>query len=98
MEIRTNNVPRWLIDDYELTTEERAEFDYLDWSAIEAGTASATFFRYKKQLYDLGEFTRIDHATPDFEGWNAWHSDTAFSGILIRLVNDERIVVGQYFY
>lgn len=52
--IRTNNVPRPTIDAYELTDNERKEFDYLKWDKIDAGEDSATFFRFKGQLYDLG--------------------------------------------
>jgi hypothetical protein len=52
--VKTNNVPRLLIDAYELSEKERAEFDYLDWQKIDAGEDSATFFRYKGQLFDLG--------------------------------------------
>jgi hypothetical protein len=33
--VKTNNVPRLLIDAYELSEKERAEFDYLDWEAID---------------------------------------------------------------
>ena len=53
--IRTNNVPRFVVDAYELTLAERAEFDYLNWDAIDAGEDSASFFRFKGTTYDLGE-------------------------------------------
>ena len=39
--IRTNNVPRDLVDAWELSPKERAEFDYIDWQAIEDGRDSA---------------------------------------------------------
>lgn len=35
--IKTNNVPRELIDAWQLTQAEQAEFDYLDWAAIAEG-------------------------------------------------------------
>lgn len=53
MIIKTNRVPRNIIDAYELTADERKEFDYLNWPAIDEGSDSASFIRYKGQLYDL---------------------------------------------
>lgn len=94
--ITTNNVPRDILDAYELAPAERADFDYLDWSAIERGEDSASFFRYRGQLYDLGEFERWDNpASPTRLGWDGFRSDSYFSGIVVRYVDDcERIVVG----
>lgn len=93
--IRTNNVPRDVIDAWSLTPDERKEFDYLDWQAIEEGRDSASFFRYRGELYDLGEFSRItppgsrimhpmECQNPDFQGWDEYQSDSFFSGMLIR--------------
>lgn len=104
----TNNVPRPLIDAYELNEKERKEFDYLNWDKIENGEDSATFFRYKGDLYDLGEFSRIikpdatrchpmELSDPDFQGWHGYKSDTYFSGMVVKYVNSEEIVVGTYF-
>ena len=93
MEIRTNNTPRNLIDAYQLSRKEREEFDYLDWDKIDNGEDSATFFKYKGRLYDLREFV----ITPEsLKTWHGMSADSAFSGILIRLVDDQ-IIVGQYF-
>lgn len=93
MDIITNNVPRDLIDAAELSPKERAEFDYLPWEDIDAGIASATFLRYRGPLYDLGEFMRSDA----FPSWDGYASDSYFSGIVVRLVdNGERCIVGRY--
>lgn len=99
--IRTNNVPREVINAWELTPAERAEFDYLDWGAIDSGSESAEFIRYRGQLHDLSEFSRIIppgsarlHPTEcnsrDFIGWDGYLSDSYFSGLLIRWERDER--------
>lgn len=94
MTIRTNNVPRTLVDAFCLTDAERAEFDYLDWPAIDAGRDSATFFRFKGQTYDLGEFMR-DGAP---EGWDGVKADSYFSGMVVRIVDDgEAVVVGECY-
>ena len=108
MLIRTNNVPRDLINAWELTEREQRKFDYLDWPAIESGNESATFFRYRGRLHDLSEFSRVIpqgsprcHPTegdnPNFAGWDGYLSDSFFSGLLVRYVDDfERIVVGAF--
>ena len=93
--VRTNNVPRDVIDAWELTADERAEFDYLDWPAIERGEDSASFFRYKGELHDLGEFMVWDNpASPTRGNWDGFRSDSFFSGLVVRYVDDERVVVG----
>jgi hypothetical protein len=107
IEIITNNVPRDVINAWELTETERAEFDYLDWEAIEDGRDSAEFFRYKGQLYCIES-----EGTPRFApGWHAYLPDSFFSGIVYRYPVDpdqprnrdgdvnydwERIVIGRY--
>lgn len=101
IEVTTNHVPRDVVEAYELTADERAEFDYLDWEKIERGEDSASFFRYKGQVYDLGEFERWDSIqSPERAngGWDGFSADTYFSGILVRYVEDfERVIVARYF-
>ncbi len=96
MTIKTNNVPRDVVEAHELTEAERAEFDYLDWPAIEDGRGSASFFRYKGEVYDLGEFEVWDNpASPTRQNWDGFRSDSFFSAIVVRYVEDyERVVVG----
>ena len=98
--IITNNVPRLVIDAYELSERERAKFDYLDWNAIERGEDSATFVRYKGELMDLGEFMTTS-GMPDFSPlrrWDGYHSDSFFSGILVRYEHDcDHVIMGRYF-
>ena len=59
MKITTNNVPRDTTDAWELTPDERKEFDYLDWAKIDAGEDSASFVRYRGDVLDLGTFMRV---------------------------------------
>lgn len=88
--IITNNVPRNCISWHELTPAEQHEFEYLE-TAAEQDYAS--FFRYRGNVYDFGEFLRID--PPSY--WDGYLSDSFFSGILIRLVDDgDRVVVGMF--
>lgn len=93
--IITNNVPRDILDGWELTPQEREKFDYLNWAGIDEGTDSASFFRYKGEIYDLGNFMHTS-----MEGWGGIETDSAFSGTLIRFVHDDydtRIVVARIF-
>lgn len=96
MTIRTNHVPRDIIEGFQLTADERAEFDYIDWQAVNDGRESASFFRYRGDLYDLGEFVVWDNpASPTRAGWDGFRSDSFFSGLVVRYVDDhERVIVG----
>jgi hypothetical protein len=95
--IVTNNVPRDIVEAYELNASERAEFDYLNWAAIEADEDSASFFRYRGDLYDLGNFMRVSDSAA-MAGWDGYASDSYFSGTLVKYVEDgERIIVGRYY-
>ncbi len=99
--IRTNNKPRPVLSRFDLTAKESAEFDYL---ADDEGS----FFRYKGQVYDLGEFCRViatgasrAHPTecdnPAFAGWHGYMSDSFFSGVLVKYVNGgDDVIVGVY--
>ena len=99
--IRTNNVPRPVLEPYELTAEEQFDFDYLDWAALEAGTDSASFFRYKGQVYDLGEFMTTS-GLPEFNPlrkWDGYISDTFFSGVVVRFTGAylDEVIVGTFY-
>jgi hypothetical protein len=102
--IRTNNVPRDIIEGSELSQAERAEFDYIDWSAVDHGEVSPQFFRYRGELYDIGEFS-ADYGITKGAGlpehlaaWDGYQSDTFFSATVIRFVeNFERVVVGRVY-
>ena len=100
--IHCNNVPREILDAYQLTEKERQEFDYIDWDAIDNGEDSATFFRYKGALYHLEDAMCIDAknlpADSFLKGWHGYYGDSFFSGVLVKYVESfERVVVGQYF-
>jgi hypothetical protein len=95
MKVRTNNVPRPLIDACELTPKEREEFDYLDWRKIDAGLDSATFFHYRGEVHFLGNFMRVEPGGDlAAAGWHGYHGDSFSTGTVVRLVDDENVVVG----
>lgn len=97
VKVTTNGVPRDVVEAYELTAGEREAFDYLDWSAVDRGEASASFFRYGGELHDLGEFSAWA-STPheSLRSWDGYRSDSFFSALVVRYVDDcERVVVGR---
>ena len=97
--IRTNHVPRFTLDSWELTPKEREEFDYLDWPALDNGSDSATFFRYKGRTYDLGEFMTTG-GMPEFSPlrrWDGYMSDWFFGGVVVKWTKDfEAVIVGTF--
>lgn len=98
MKVITNLVPRDLIDGFQLTAKEREQFDYLDWDKIESGNDSASFFRYKGELYDLGTFMRgediDDDSVPEVKRhWDGFFADSFFSGLAVRFTDDYEGVV-----
>jgi len=96
--IITNNVPRDVIEAYELTLKEQAEFDYYDWNRIIAGKENPNFFRYKGEVYDIGEFMPIGNLVPSLKGWDGYQSESFFSGILLKYVdNFERVIIARYY-
>lgn len=106
MNIKTNNQPRDIIHHYELTDKEKKELDYIDW---DTEGDDFTGFRYKGQIYDLGEFVRIipqgqtggpfahyDH-NGTLKGWQGIATDSFFSGTLVRYTPDlDGVIVGWF--
>jgi hypothetical protein len=104
--IITNNVPRLVVDAYDLAPVDRAGFDYLDWDAIDRGEDSREFFRYRGQLYDMGDLDGHTGGLPadsPLRAWDGYQSDSFFSGIVVRFARDgdtpdwDRVIVGRYY-
>jgi hypothetical protein len=97
--ISTNNVPRPVIYGYELTVAERAEFDYLEWDEAGSGGFYSSFFRYKGQVYDLGECrTLAVTGTPELKGWDGYFSESFFFAVLVKFADEgESVIIGQMF-
>lgn len=98
LSIVTNHHPRPVVDGWELTPAERAEFDYVDWAAVDRGEDSASFVRYRGELVDLGDVPRADGELASL-GWDGFASDSFYSGTAVRYVTpecDEVIVARVY--
>ena len=95
--IITNNHPRPIIDGWELSLDERQEFDYINWDAVERGEESASFVRYRGELIDLGDVMRAEGEIANL-GWDGFNSDTFFSGFAFKYVdNCEYVVVARVY-
>ena len=93
LEIHTDHKPRDILSWYELTPKEQTEFAWLD---TEERQAEAMFVKYKKNIYCIDEFMRVEN-NAELESWHGYAGDSYFSGTLIRFVEDnERVVMGYY--
>tara|TARA_R100000655_G_scaffold52600_1_gene90443 strand:+ start:547 stop:837 length:291 start_codon:yes stop_codon:yes gene_type:complete len=81
MEIITNHHYRFILYWHELTSAEQKEHadDYDD-------VQESTFFRYRGQVYDLGEFlsARGNGAHSFVNAWDGYHNDSFFSAVLVK--------------
>jgi chloramphenicol O-acetyltransferase len=91
MKIKTNNNKRALITFNELTAQEREQFDYVK-ANDEMNEFDTRFMRYKGCTYDVHEFSVITAGMQEhveaFKGWHGYASDSFFSGVMIRFVNN----------
>jgi hypothetical protein len=107
MKITTNHHRREVIHEYQLTAKEREEFDYLDWAAMERGEDSRSFIRYHGVLYDLSDTEPgpgSQGMPPSLKDWSCYRSDTYFSGVVFRWVQDDPpysddwlVICGSYY-
>ena len=80
-----------MISWYDLTEKEKFEFDY-------DNAEESSFFRYKKWVYTLDDFMRLDKNSPLSKNWHGYSSDSFFSGILIELNHsNDGVKVATYF-
>lgn len=83
MMVRTNHQPREFLE--APTAQDKAEFDYLP------ANESVGFFRFKGSVYHLSQFERF----PD-PYWTGIYNSSMTTGVLVKILNDGRFVVGTY--
>lgn len=87
--IKTNGHYRPLMCWEELTEKER---EWHDWE----GADEDSFFRYKGHAYHMGEFMRVGGEV--FPSWDGAHSESYFSGVLVKYSNcGDAVKVGTYY-
>ena len=74
--IRTNGQYRPVLCWENLTAKECAEFD-------KEVFYNSSFFRYRGWVYTLDDFMRVGNNAL-FTGWDGYHSDSFFSGVLVK--------------
>ena len=96
MQIITNNKARPLQSFYDLPEKVRADFDYLthDYERFDP-----RFVQYKGWWYDVADsqFVHQSLGFDQFKGWNGVQSDSFFSGVLFKFINDYDVIVGRYY-
>lgn len=93
MKVVTNRVPRDLVHGCELNEKERAEFDFLTSEEIDCDL----FFRYRGQVYYLGNFMRQEIEASGIT-WHGAQGDHYFAGTLVHICDDhEHVIVGRYY-
>jgi len=101
VEIITNNQEREILSSWDLSQAELQEIGWVDAEELD----QASFFRYRGEVYSLGDFMRINFPLQNlpaegdpFQAWDGYYSDTYFSGILVRYTEDgEGLICGRYF-
>ena len=96
--VTTDNIPRELVYGFQLSPEERSEFDYIE------DIDTHTFVRYRGEVYDPSEFMPVPRNTcaPDgidkLQDWHGYQPDSHFSGLVLRYTEDcEQVIVGTYY-
>jgi len=79
-----------IIYGYELTAKQKKDFDYYSEEEID----DQTFFKYRGNVYDFGEFTSTHNTMwgncPDWmKDFDGYTNDSFFSGILIRYFRED---------
>ena len=97
--IKTDNKWRNLIYGYELPVKWRKEFD---WIKNDEEYENTNFAKYRGWVYNIDEFMSIPRGVgagfPEFHAWDGYMSDTAFSGVLIKLSSDgEQYKIGRFY-
>jgi hypothetical protein len=96
--IKTNNQPRQTVPGYVLFANEaiRYRFDYLS----DGEFRDESFIKYREWWYALSDFMRVKNDSAcGFEGWDGHHSDSCFSGVLVKWADDygEEVIMGTYY-
>ena len=94
--IKTNNQQRDLLYLEDFTEKEqqviRSEYDWME-PDIECNFG---FFKYRGNIYHLQDFLRAPDSFK--KDWDGYISETYFSGVVIKLADDnDHVVVGRWF-
>ena len=108
MKITTNNKPRQMVSFFDLPLKAQSDFDYIEGD----DKYPNRFVSYKGNFYDVYDTQRIEIDTgtngrfmghcvtcsPDsiLAKWDSVISESAWSGMLFKLTEDDGVVCGSY--
>jgi len=77
---------------YQLPDDVKEDYNWLDIIDTEL------FVVYNDNYYWIGEFMRVDVGQNEaFEGWDAYLNETAFSGLVIKMSDDNDLYeIGRF--
>jgi len=90
MTIITNNQYRPLLYQYQIPTNILNNFDYLN------EDDDGYYFKYKKNYYHLQDFIRTPNNT-ELQHYDGYHNDSFFSGIAIKLNDNNEVLVATFY-
>lgn len=92
LEITTNKHWNPFLYSNDITESEKLDFDYMD------DISEGTFFRYRGVVYSTDSFMRIIHGDDNLKDWHGYHSNSAFSGVLIKFSDcGDSYQIGTYY-
>ena len=103
VKVVTNNHEREMYYLYELSERDqktiKQDYNWMDAEALD----SESFFKYCERWYSLSDFMSLHNKVynpnpPDFmDGWDGYLSDSFFSGVLIKVLEDNYCIVGTFY-
>ena len=75
--------PQQIKYDYEVPKKVLDDYDWLDEDDKAIG-----WIKHRKRWYHLSDFMRADKDSPMFPKWDGYHSDSFFSGVLVKFTDD----------
>ena len=99
--VTTNNTPRDLMSLCDFSPKQqqqiRNDFDWLEDADENSTLSSCCFFVYRGTIHHLSNFLRVNaESGSDFYGWHGAEADTYFSGTLVKVLDDEQVIVGRW--
>lgn len=101
-EVLTNGHCRSVVYAEELTPVELDRLGMTSQEAREAAEDGVGFVRYRGWVYRLGDFSagwgmRGGKLPEEFLGWDGFLAESYATGVLIRWVSDEQVVLGRFY-
>lgn len=91
MQIKTNKAVRPLMPLSALPPSRQEYFDYIR----EDERHDYRFVKYKGWWYDVFDMMRTPN---DLRKWDVYQPDSAFSGVVIKFIEDDSVICGTYFF